>query len=337
MKPDKPDPGEKRDVEELQDRDMDGGQRFLLSSRQKAVIAASSYLIVCCSIFGLMSPFLFESWGEMFSPSPNTTNWEGLPFHIAYLDKLVYPNGSADPRVTIPSDVAIIPGELYQESAPIVAKYDGVIAREVVLNYGKIKTPNELTIPGGDQYLKFTGVDTAYLEMFREISSSLGIVSCPWCDGDGCPECNGTGIWGRYPQQENEIMVPEQVMNKHNLSLVFDQTLQEWVGEELTTFYDLEGAQKTGEYTLYVGPGHVPPREGVDTTIVGVTRANNSFIMDIRTAWALKGFSQEQSVSFAYIRIPRPRDINRVLKDLSQHYNKYDIFVLTPYNETQTD
>jgi hypothetical protein len=338
----RPDTGDSKDRGNIEENTSESTDDYagilVLSSRQKAALAAASYLTACFSILVLISPIVLESWERILPPGLdiNTTLWDRLPFHLAFYDDRVYPNGSANPRLSIPRDVASITHQLYQESRQVVEDR-GIIARQVILSLGKIETGRGDMLPAGDEHLVFIGADTAYIEMFDDVSPGIQLAECPHCHGEGCEECGGTGRWGRYPAEgSNEIVLPEQYITEYNLSLVYDQDSEGWVGETITAFYDLQGAAKTGEYTLYLGPGHIPPREGIEASIVGVIRGPES-IISLDAAWALKGFSQKQPSSFLYIRIPDPRDYQRILGDLSKQREQYDIFILAPHTSTKDD
>jgi len=262
--------------------------------------------------------------------------WEKRAFHLGFFDKDIYPDGKPSPKVTIPRDVARIDNGLYEKAFLAADKVGGKVAREVVLSFGKIQytPPGEyqtVTIPGGDMYVELTGMDSAYVSIFLNSTPDLALVDCPYAEGPESEKCDETGKWGTYPPPlGGGIAVPQFWMDRYNLTLYYDPAKEKWVGSNVTVFYDLEGAKKTGEYTLYVGPGHVPPSQGVQLQVCGVIRATDRALISLSDAWKLKGMEKERWSSFMYVRIPKVTDFGEVNGELSRYYPIYNVFVLIP-------
>ena len=266
-------------------------------------------------------------------------DWEKRSFHLAFFDSEIYQDGKADTKVSIPRDVARIDNQLYEKAFLAADDVGGKVAREVVLTLGKIQIskPGEfetVMIPSGDQYMELIGMDSPYITIFLNSTPTLELVDCPNCNGEGCELCDGTGKWGRYPPPKGGgIAIPQFYMLREdlNLTLYYDSVREEWVGSNLTVFYDLEGAQKTGEYTLYVGPGHVPPSQGVQLQVIGVIRSSPDFaLLSLRDAWELKGQENDRWSSFIYVRIPEVTDFGQVNNELSRFYPQFGVWVLYP-------
>ncbi len=266
-------------------------------------------------------------------------DWEKRSYHLAFFDGEIYRDGKADAKVSIPRDVARIDNDLYEKAFLAADDVGGKVAREVVLTLGKVQIykPGEfetVTLPPGDQHMEIIGMDSPYITVFLNSTPSLQLVDCPNCDGEGCELCDGTGQWGRYPPPKGGgIVMPQIYMLREdlNLSVYFDSEREEWVGSNVTVFYDLEGAGKTGEYTLYVGPGSAPPAQGIQLQIVGVMREfNPKALVALRDAWELKGMSDDRWSSFIYVKIPEVTDFSKVNNELSRYYMVYGVWVLYP-------
>ena len=271
--------------------------------------------------------------------------WEQRATHLTFFDADIYPQGKQDPKVTIPRDVARITNDLYNKAFEAADEVKGKVAREVVLSYGKIQItkPGEFemsTIPAGEQYMELIGMDSPYITIFLNSTPTLQLVDCPYCDGAGCDKCDQTGKWGRYPPPAGGgIVISQYYMLREdlNLTLYYDSAEEKWVGSNVTVFYDLEGAKKTGEYTLYVGIGHAPPTQGIPLQIIGVIRSEPNYgLISLKDAWTLKGMDKERWSSFMYIRIPKVTDFGTVNSRLSRYYPQYNVFVLYPLLKTVT-
>jgi len=271
--------------------------------------------------------------------------WEQRATHLTFFDADIYPEGKASPKVTIPRDVARISNDLYNKAFEAVDAVKGKVAREVWLSFGKIQItkPGEFetfTIPSGDQYMELIGMDSPYITIFLNTTPKLQLATCPYCDGVGCEKCDYTGKWGRYPPPAGGgIVISQYYMLREdlNLSLYYDSVAKKWVGTNVTVFYDLEGAKKLGEYTLYVGLGHTPPTQGIPLQIIGVIRSEPNFgLISLKDAWTLKGMEKDRWSSFMYIRIPKVTDFGTVNSKLSRYYPQHNVFVLYPVLKTVT-
>jgi hypothetical protein len=177
--------------------------------------------------------------------------------------------------------------------------------------------------------MELIGMDSAYISLFLNSTPRLDLIDCP----DGT-QCDDTGKWGRYPKPKGgEIAIPQYYMQQEDLGLelYYDEVREEWVGSNVTVFYDLQGAGVQGEYALHVGPQNIPPAEGVQLQIVGIIRAPPDLgLVALKDAWILKGMENDRWSSFIYVRIPKLTDFSEVNNDLSRYYPQYDVFVLYP-------
>lgn len=266
--------------------------------------------------------------------------WEKRASHLAFFDAEIFPGGKADTKIQKinPRDLAKISNELYEKAFLATDDIGGKVAREVVLNYGKIQImkPGEfeiVTIPSGEQYMELIGMDSPYVTIFKNSTTRIQLADCPYCDGEGCDKCDGTGKWGRYPPPKGGgIVIPQYYMLRDdlNLTLYYNSTREKWVGTNVTVFYDLEGAGVQGEYALY-GQGLMPPSEGIPLQIIGVLRSDPNFgMICLRDAWTLKGMEKGRYSSFIYVRIPKVTDFGSVNEKLSRYYGQYNVFVLYP-------
>ncbi len=266
-------------------------------------------------------------------------DWEQRSFHLGFFDAEIYKDGKADPKVSIPRDVATIDNGMYEKAFLAAEDVDGKVAREVILSFGKIDIvkPGEfetVTLPTGDQYMELIGMDSPYVTIFLNSTPGLQLADCPHCNGEGCDLCDQTGNWGRYPPPKGGyIVLPQLYMMREdlNLSLYYDSAREEWVGTNITVRYDLEGAKKTGEYTLYIGATGLPPAQGLRLQVVGVTREfSPKGLLALRDAWELKGMSNTRYSSFMYVRIPKVTDFGQVNSQLSRYYPQFNVWVLYP-------
>jgi putative ABC transport system permease protein len=175
-------------------------------------------------------------------------------------------------------------------------------------------------------------MDSPYITIFLNSTPALELVDCPNCNGDGCDLCDQTGKWGRYPPPKGGgIVIPQFYMLREdlNLTLYYDSVKEEWVGSNLTALYVLEGTTR-GEYSLYVGPGHVPPEQGVQLQVIGVFRESSKALISLKDAWELKGQETDRWSSFIYVKIPQVTDFGKVNNELSRYYPQFGVWVLYP-------
>jgi hypothetical protein len=144
-------------------------------------------------------------------------DWEKRSYHLAFFDGDVYKEGKPDPKMgSIPRDIATIDNGLYEKAFLAADDVGGKVAREVVLTLGKVQIyrPGEfetITLPPGDQYFEIIGMQSPYITIFLNSTPGLQLVDCPYCDGEGCDKCGGTGVWGKYPPPKGGGIVMPQI------------------------------------------------------------------------------------------------------------------------------
>ena len=337
---------------------VDRGRRHLgpLPMKTKVVVCGAAYFSCLVGLLMVSAPFVItqlqmyatlsempgqEGLGISGSLEEAQARWDSMIFHIGLMDSSVYPQGKADPGITIPRDVAAIPHELYERILPEVEEIGGTVAREVLLSFGKIKIDAKEpgTIPPGNEYMELIGMDSSYIEIFLNSSPRLQLADCPRCAGVGCRECNWTGKWGSYPHATGGgITMPKNYMDEQNLTLYYSDDTGSWAGSNITALYDLEGRQgqieggdKLGEYLSILGSAHTPPSGGVALQIVGVTVPGSAVgLIYLDDAWTLKAMEKDRMSSFIYLRIPDIRDFGRLNAAISKHYSQYKVCVRYP-------
>jgi hypothetical protein len=315
--------------------ESDGRRVVGLSMRGKVALCGLAYFSLI-----LVSLLLSSSAGIDYLQTTSSLEeaqawWGARPFHLAFMDASVYPRGEADPSNPIPQDTAHIPIQLYEEILPEIEEVGGILAREVLASFCKIKPEEGNDFLPVDHYMNLTGLDPEYLQIFLNATPSLSLAPCPSCNGSGCPECNWTGEWGTYPS-EGGITLPESMMEAGRLELYYDQNNQAWKGTRVTAYYDLEGKLSPGnegyldQYTSSLGSA-TPPPSGVELEVVGVTRQRApTGLICLQDAWTLKGLEADPTVSFLYLRVPDITDFGKLNNEVSRHLSDYELYILYP-------